>query len=62
MTKILASAPNLDELKKLIAEYYFTIPENIKFGDFGTIFKNEKQTNTKYEIKRGRARFILILG
>lgn len=58
-TILLASAPNLDALRGLVAQYYYTSPENVKFGDCGTIYLGEKQLGTRYEIKRNRARFVM---
>lgn len=56
MAILLASAPDLDALRGLVAQFYYTSPEKIKFGDCGTIYKGEKQLSTRYEIKRNRAR------
>lgn len=59
MAILLASAPDLDALRGLVAQFYYTSPEKVKFGDCGTIFLGEKQLSTRYEIKRNRARFIM---
>lgn len=59
MAILLASAPDLDALRGLVAQYYYTSPEKVKFGDCGTIYLGDKPTRAKYEIKRKRARFVL---
>ena len=61
-TILLASAPNLDALRGLVAQYYYTNPEKVIFGDSGAIFLGGKLARAQYEIKRKRARFVLNLG
>jgi hypothetical protein len=69
-SKLLASAPDLDNIKKLIAQYWYNKPENIiltpidesrwsilLIGDMGN---REIKTNI-VELKKGRYRFLRLL-
>lgn len=53
----LATAPNLEKLRELIAEYYYTRPESIKLQDNGQICNNSKILSTFYYKKGQRYYF-----
>lgn len=49
-----ATAGNAENLKKLIAEFYCSKPEEIELKEDGSIVKNGREISTKWMIKRGR--------
>jgi hypothetical protein len=55
---LLATSPNLQDLRRLIAEYYFTGLDSITLVD-GFIYKKDKKLSTQYYQKGCRWRFVL---
>lgn len=49
-----ATANSADNLKKLIAEFYFCTPEEIELEKGGSIVKNGRELSTKWTVKKSR--------
>lgn len=55
---LLATSPSLQDLRRLIAEYYFTGLDSINLVD-GFIYKKDKKLLTQYYQRGRRWRFVL---
>lgn len=49
-----ATASSADNLKKLIAEFYFCNPEEIELKEGGAVVKNGRELSTKWTVKKSR--------
>lgn len=49
-----ATAGDAENLKKLIAEFYYGKPEEIELKEGGLIIKNGREMSTKWMVKKGR--------
>lgn len=49
-----ATAGNVENLKKLIAEFYYCKLEDIELGEDGAILKNGRKMSTKWVVKKGQ--------
>lgn len=49
-----ATANSADNLKKLIAEFYFCEPGEIELKEDGSIVENGRELSTKWTVKKSR--------